>query len=563
MSSSNQLPENSSLSDTLACVLNKDGGILSASTLWSEYFPFSPSKQKEYENFVDWVVDDDKTCFNTIIGSIQYPDAKPLSAELTLINNERVGITLCPLSSVSPSKFLLFATPLRLRDVDKNTNKKTNDLLNAIVSALKIGIWQYDTRNQELKWSDEIYDIHGLDKTLYQPTLESAIDHYHPSDIRQVKKLVNDALNKRQEYTARLKVVREDKTIRNIITGAKVLEDSRGELTQVYGFVQDITALHQSTIRSSLLATAISSTSVGICITDQRRRIVWVNAGFEKLTGYNESDVLGKPLPPLVQGPETSKATVRQIHEKLEHGENIETEILNYHADGSLYWIKLTITPIFNDGAITHFVGLQQDISEQVHHREELDALRLSLEQQIAERTKELEEANRELHQLAHRDQLTGALNRRAFNRDYVNECKRAQRYETWLSIACLDIDHFKSINDTYGHQTGDSALVSVVKRIQSAMRETDNIYRMGGEEFIILMPHTNAEDAEIASERMRHAVAQTDLTISGISFPISISIGLLSQKGELSENECLTRVDKCLYRAKANGRNCVVACHC
>jgi len=165
------------------------------------------------------------------------------------------------------------------------------------------------------------------------------------------------------------------------------------------------------------------------------------------------------------------------------------------------------------------------------------------------------------LIQLARHDPLTGTANRRYFFERAQQEFARAQRYQTPLSIASIDVDHFKQTNDRYGHAAGDEVLKSLCSQSLSLLRETELFARIGGEEFAILMPNTTMNGAFQLAERLRRITADSRLVFQEQEIGLHISIGVTQFKpGDLSIEDCLRRADHALYRAKENGRNRVEA---
>jgi diguanylate cyclase (GGDEF)-like protein len=161
-----------------------------------------------------------------------------------------------------------------------------------------------------------------------------------------------------------------------------------------------------------------------------------------------------------------------------------------------------------------------------------------------------------ELRQVASSDHLTGALSRRAWMQRAQEEVARAQRYGRPLSLAMLDIDKFKSINDTYGHPAGDGVITSVAKNAMSTIRQSDIFGRLGGEEFGLLMPETTAESARSLAERLRSQVEGTTLDL-GSPVNCTISIGIAEMTAQAAELEVLVQLaDQALYKAKSGGRN-------
>jgi diguanylate cyclase (GGDEF)-like protein len=161
------------------------------------------------------------------------------------------------------------------------------------------------------------------------------------------------------------------------------------------------------------------------------------------------------------------------------------------------------------------------------------------------------------LKKLATIDSMTGLTNRRHFLALAEAEWGRFQRYQQPLSMLMIDIDHFKSVNDRYGHAVGDDAIISVANAAQQAKRSPDVVGRLGGEEFAILLPETDAAQAEIVAERIRERVESQQLATHNIQFRVTISVGIATASASTSGIEALLRAaDEALYQAKAAGRN-------
>jgi two-component system cell cycle response regulator len=166
--------------------------------------------------------------------------------------------------------------------------------------------------------------------------------------------------------------------------------------------------------------------------------------------------------------------------------------------------------------------------------------------------------ANQEdLERMANYDSLTGLYNRRALLQKLDEQIQRSRRYEEPLSAIMLDIDHFKKVNDRYGHIIGDNVLEKVAAVIGSVIRATDVAGRYGGEEFIIILPHAEWSEALIVAERIRKAVEAAEMQgSSGETFSITVSQGVGSYTGDDDIHSLIQRADAALYKAKENGRN-------
>ncbi len=168
-----------------------------------------------------------------------------------------------------------------------------------------------------------------------------------------------------------------------------------------------------------------------------------------------------------------------------------------------------------------------------------------------------MQQATWQLAQLATTDPLTGRMNRRAFDQQAEREFLRAQRYHTPLTVLMLDIDHFKRVNDTYGHAVGDTVLRQLSTAWHNALRQLDSVGRLGGEEFAILLPQTGLDDARMLAERLRLLTAGIDIPTASGPFRVTVSIGVSVAGAHDTEfSQILQRADMALYQAKQQGRN-------
>jgi len=198
---------------------------------------------------------------------------------------------------------------------------------------------------------------------------------------------------------------------------------------------------------------------------------------------------------------------------------------------------------------------------ERIAHYAALREINKGLEQQVAERTCDLQQANQRLEQLVRTDPLTGAANRRQFMEQAHLEIQRARRDGTPLSVLMMDLDHFKHINDTWGHAAGDLVLRNFSALVADPSRATDLLARLGGEEFALLLPNTGLEGAIEVALRIRQRVREqsVDTGCGQIHYSISIGAALLAP-GESTYEPMLKRADAALYQAKETGRDRVVA---
>ena len=189
----------------------------------------------------------------------------------------------------------------------------------------------------------------------------------------------------------------------------------------------------------------------------------------------------------------------------------------------------------------------------------ELNAHRDMLEQEVRERTKDLEQANQKLDLISKTDELTGLPNRRDMNETIANEVGRVQRTHKPFCFIFIDIDHFKNINDTYGHACGDLILKSVAQTVRTLLRKYDVFARYGGEEFLTLLPETDLEGAAVVAERFRKKIEQMTVRYADFTIKVTITLGVSRYDERLGADRSIQMADKALYRGKESGRNQVI----
>ncbi len=262
--------------------------------------------------------------------------------------------------------------------------------------------------------------------------------------------------------------------------------------------------------------------------------IVYVNQAFTKLTGYDPEEIIGQS-PRILQGDNTSTETLRKIRSAMQKKQSIRTEILNYVKSGKEYWLDINIVPLTNEqGDVTHFLSIERDLSKRI-------------------------ELEKRLYHDATVDSLTQLSNRQHFFELCSNELSISKRYSKICCLLMIDIDHFKHINDEFGHQVGDKALAKTGQVLLSQSRSSDILGRIGGEEFAMLLPQSSISDSLHVGERIRSAMEAADWASENIPYPITVSIGLAKFQFDEAIESLHKRADDALYQAKASGRNCIV----
>ncbi|MGQ9842651.1 MAG: GGDEF domain-containing protein [Spirochaetota bacterium] len=195
-------------------------------------------------------------------------------------------------------------------------------------------------------------------------------------------------------------------------------------------------------------------------------------------------------------------------------------------------------------------------VNELIESKKLLEKYSNNLEEMVEQRTEILK-------WLSITDPLTGLYNRRYFIEQIELEFKRAKRYNRDLSLLMLDIDHFKTVNDNYGHQVGDIVLRKISSIIINQLRDSDLAFRYGGEEFMVLLPETKSDDAMNVAKRMKQEIMETEHMCRNLNFKVTASIGIVSMKDMLGKfetvDDIIKKVDDNLYKAKNSGRNTII----
>lgn len=264
--------------------------------------------------------------------------------------------------------------------------------------------------------------------------------------------------------------------------------------------------------------------------------VTYVSPSVERVRGITPEEAKSQTLEEI--HPPESAAQVTEYYGRLfaamASGEPLPTfhGIQEYYRkDGSIMTGELQVIPqVDADGTVVQILGVTRDVSERREFEEELNRLVVT-------------------------DPLTGAWNRRHGERLFAADLEEARRYGPALSLLLLDIDHFKEVNDTYGHQVGDQVLIELTRRLQENLRASDVLVRWGGEEFVILMRHCTVDDARGLAEKIRALVADPPFDLVG-TVTVSIGAAELGPTDDLAS--WMDRADRAMYAAKAAGRNAV-----
>lgn len=284
-----------------------------------------------------------------------------------------------------------------------------------------------------------------------------------------------------------------------------------------------------------VLSTAIEQSPLTVMVTDTQGRIEYVNPYFTQLTGYSFDEVCGQ-RPSMLKSGLTDQLVFSELWTELNHGNRWMGEIINRTKHGQTYVEETHIAPVIDaEGRHSHYVAIKLDITERKHSQEKLD-------------------------HLAHYDILTNLPNRSLFMDRVERGLALAKRHASLLALLFIDLDKFKPINDIWGHAIGDLVLQEVAQRMQSCVRESDTVSRVGGDEFVVLLLNLSSPtDALQVAEKIRLALNEP-MQLDGKVLSVSSCIGvaLYPEHGQ-TQTELSRHADAAMYQAKERGRNQVV----
>ena len=298
----------------------------------------------------------------------------------------------------------------------------------------------------------------------------------------------------------------------------------------------DITGLKRTEEKLRIAAIAFESSQEGMVVTDAKGVIVQVNQAFTRLTGYRASEAVGHK-PALLRSGRQDKAFYERLWATLNETKYWQGEIWSRRKNGKTYAAWLTISAVTDPGGhVTHYVASCSDITEK-------------------------KAAEAEVHRLAYYDPLTELPNRRLLEDRLGQALAASARSGSYGAILFFDLDNFKALNDTRGHDVGDVLLVEAAQRLQAGVRKSDTVVRLGGDEFVVMLEGLSPDGEEAAiqatqgAEKIRKTLTQP-YDLKGNEFHCTASVGVALFRGRETVKELLKQADLALYQAKNSGRD-------
>ena len=274
----------------------------------------------------------------------------------------------------------------------------------------------------------------------------------------------------------------------------------------------------------------------------------FVSPTVKETTGYEVDELVGRSILDFLSI-ESKEHVADQIKQNMQKRINGDlTKIILYDVqfvckEGNILRLEVSVKPVFSEKSFIGYIGTSRDISE-----------KKAYENELRKYIEELKYANVKLEELATLDMLTGAYNRRKFEYYVILSVDKKEKYGSPFSIIMFDVDHFKQVNDLYGHKKGDQILQEISTIVKYSLRDTDKLFRWGGEEFIILLPETALKNAYKVAEKVRKSIESNDFKMPDNKVTVSLGVG--DYKIGESIDQFVSSVDNALLKAKSNGRN-------
>ncbi|GIZ10821.1 bifunctional diguanylate cyclase/phosphodiesterase [Pseudomonas sp. NCCP-436] len=393
----------------------------------------------------------------------------------------------------------------RTRELDEATCalSKSQARLSLALEASELGLWDWDLQSDQV-YHSHLHELFGLSSEQVQVMLRDLTPRLHPDDLPTLRRaLVAHMKGRSEDYQVEYRVRHanghwvwvEDR-------GRAVERNADGRVLRMLGTRRDVSARRQQQEQQRLAATVFEAASEGICILDPDYRLLDVNRAFSAVTGYSREEVLGQPATRMM-GSREMRQQYQIIRQELERSGSWQGELIETRKNGELYpqWLQLNLVRD-EAGRPSHIVGFFADLSAR-------------------------REAEERLRYLSHYDELTGLANRTLFRERLHDASLRARHSGRSIALVQVDLDRFKLLNDSLGHEVADQLLRQVSRRLTQTVPEADCIARLSGDEFAIIFDAYGSVSslARVASRLL--AKLRVPMTVAGHELVISASLGI------------------------------------
>ncbi len=408
-----------------------------------------------------------------------------------------------------------------------------NERFRLAQDATGFGLWEWSPQRDEGSWDEASWQLLGYPASKAATVLryKDWLQMIHPEDRAVAAAGLQEQIRTGSRFSAEMRYERADGGWQWVQhRGQVTLRTPEGSPLLITGTHTDIQQLKETEQRLNQIANSIHE----VFWIRTPEQMLYINAAYERIWGRTREALYADPSD-FVEGvhPEDRPRVLAAFAREQDGGAFFDERYRVLRPDGTIRWVHARAYPV--EGEPGRTAGTAVDISE-------------------------AKEAQDELERRASTDALTGLSNRAQFDLKFGDALGRCRRYESPAVLILIDIDHFKDINDTLGHDRGDNVLIEIAARLGSALREVDELSRWGGEEFAVLLPETEIESGAAAAERLRSAVA--DAAFDGIG-QLTVSLGLTALHPlDPDFVTVFRRADSALYHAKRAGRNQVQFLH-
>ena len=404
-------------------------------------------------------------------------------------------------------------------------------------------VWQWDIASGEIRFSRRLYELLGYDDGELGSTFDEWKRFIHAEDLPRVRADIQAYLEGgSQAFVTEHRTLCKDGSVKWLLTrGMAISRDGNGRPTAMIGTQSDMSDRKLADEQQRIAAAAFESQE-GMMVTDAHGTILRVNRAFEQLTGYGAEEVIGK-TPAVLKSGRQGEDFYKEMWQIIGRQGHWEGEIWNRKKSGELYPEWLVITAVKdNYGQVTHYVSAFSDITTRKN-------------------------AEAQIRNLAFYDPLTNLPNRRLLMDRVAQVLASSARSGRFAALMLIDLDHFKTLNDTMGHDIGDQLLVQVAQRLSASVRECDTVARLGGDEFVVMLQDLSHDESTAATQI--EAVAGKILTALNQPYPLNgidtggyrntPSIGISQFRGQDEAFDVLLKqADIALYQSKDAGRNTI-----
>ena len=449
----------------------------------------------------------------------------------SILKSENIYMIFLIPSLILLFTFLLYFLLNSLIKAENVTRKLQNseERLRYALEGAGDGLWDWNLKRNEIFFSKRWKEMLGFAEDEIHSTLYEWRNRIHPEDLEDVYADITAHIEgKSDAYTNEHRVKCKDGSYKWVLDrGLIVSRNVDSSPLRMVGSHSDISERKQSQLELAYYLQIVDKYVIS-STTDLQANITKVSQAFCDISGYSKNEFIGKNHN-IVRHKDMPKAIYKELWETIQAGNVWEGEIKNKHKNGSAYWVEVTISPVKNEeGETVNYTAILHDITDK-----------------------------KRIEELSVIDRLTQLYNRLKLDDFFAMKLASAGRYNTPFSVIIIDIDYFKNVNDTWGHQAGDDVLKEFATIIKNNIRETDIASRWGGEEFLILSSNTDLTGAIQLSEKLRDAISLFKFSFAEDK---TASFGVSSYHAGDDEKTMIQRADEALYRAKEHGRNRVEA---